>query len=78
MCLGISVLELSKLFMYEFYCHKMQPNHNNKTKLRYMDTDSFIFSIKTKNFLKGLENFKNDFEFSELDKNLKLYKKSYR
>ena len=71
--LGFSVLELSKMLMYEFYYHKLQPFNNNKTKLHYMDTDSFILRIKTGGLIKDLEYFKNDFDFSELDGNHELY-----
>ena len=71
--LGFSVLEVSKLLMYEFYYHKLQPYYNNKIKLHYMDKDSFILSIKTTNLLKDLEYFKNDFDSSELDKSHELY-----
>ena len=70
---GFSVLELSKLLMYEFYYHKIQPYYNNNVKLHYMDTDSFILSIKTEDLIKDLEYFKNDFDFSELDENHELY-----
>ena len=45
--LGFSVLELSKLLMYEYYYHKLQPYYNSKNKLQYMDTDSYILYIKT-------------------------------
>ena len=71
--LGFSVLELSKLLMYEFYYHKLQPYYNSKIKLHYMDTDSFILSYKTGDLIKDLEYFKNDFGFSELDENYELY-----
>ena len=71
--LGFSVLELSKLLMYEFYYHKLQPYYNNKIKLHYMDTDSFILSIKTGDLINDLEYFKDDFDFSELDENHELY-----
>ena len=70
--LGFSVLELSKLLMYEFYYHKLQPYYNCSVKLHYMDTVSFIRSIKTGDLVKDLEHFKNDFDFSELDKNHEL------
>ena len=70
--LGFSVLELSKLLRYEFYYHKLQPYYNNKIKLHYMDTDSFILTIKTEDLSKDLENFKSDFDFSELDENHEL------
>ena len=71
--LGFSVLELSKLLMYEFYYHKLQPYYNNNVKLHYMDTDSFILSIKTEDLIKDLEYFKDDFDFSERDENHELY-----
>ena len=70
--LGFSVLELSKLLI-ELYYHKLIPYYNNNVKLHYMDTDSFIQSIKTTNLLKDLEYFKNDFDFGELDENHELY-----
>ena len=38
-----------------------------------MDKDSFILSIKTTNLLKDLKYFKDDFDFSELDKSHDLY-----
>ena len=60
-CFGFSVLELSKLLMFEFYYHKLQPYYNNKTKLHYMDTDSFILSFKTEDLIKDLEYFKKGF-----------------
>ena len=71
--LKFSVLELSKLLMYEFYYHKLQPYYNNKIKLHYMDTDSFILSIKTGDLINDLEYFKDDFDFSELDPSHELY-----
>ena len=33
----------------------------------------FLLSIKTTNLLKDLEHFRDDFDFSELDKNHQLY-----
>ena len=59
--------------MYAFYYHKLQPYYNNNVKLHYMDTDSFILSNKTKDLIKDLEYFKDDFDFSELDENHELY-----
>ena len=71
--LGFSVLELSKLLMYVFYYHKLKPYYNSKIKLHYMDTDSFILSIKTGDLINDLEYFKDDFDFSELDPSHELY-----
>ena len=45
--LGLSILELSKTLMYEFWYDYVKPKYGGKAKLDYMDTDSFIAYIKT-------------------------------
>ena len=45
--LGLSILEISKTLMYEFWHDYMKPKYANNVKLCYMDTDSFIMNIKT-------------------------------
>ena len=54
--LGLSILEISKTLMYEFWYDYMKPKYNDNVKLCYMDTDSFIMLIKTKDFYKGIAN----------------------
>ena len=54
--LGLSILDISKILMYEFWYDYMKPNYNDKVKLFYMDTDSFIMSIKTNDFYKDIVN----------------------
>ena len=46
-CLGLSILELSKILMYEFWYDYVKPKYGEKAKLCYMDTNSFIVYIKT-------------------------------
>ena len=48
--LGLSILGISKTLMYEFWYDYMKPKYNDKVKLCYMDTDSFIMNIKTNDF----------------------------
>ena len=48
--LGLSILEISKILMYEFWYDYMKPKYGNDAKLCYMDTDSIIMSIKTNYF----------------------------
>ena len=44
---GFSILDLSKLLMYEWYYDKMQPYFGvDNLDLHYLDTDSFRFSFK--------------------------------
>ena len=72
---GFCVLELSKLLMYEWYYDKMQQYFGEDNfELHYLDTDSFIFSIKPiKSLIEDLKHFKEDFDFSDLDPSHELY-----
>ena len=54
--LGLSILEISKTLMYEFWYDYINPKYCKKAKLCYMDTDSFITYIKTKDFYKDIAN----------------------
>lgn len=48
--IGLSVLDLSKTIMYEYHYDVMLPRYGpERLKLMYMDTDSFIYHIKTEN-----------------------------
>ena len=44
--LGLLILELSKILMYEFWYDYVKPKYGAKAKLSYMDTVSFIVYIK--------------------------------
>ena len=52
--LGLPILELSKILMYEFWYDYLKPKYGEKAKLCYMDTDSFIVYIKTDDIYKGI------------------------
>ena len=54
--LGLSILEISKILMYEFWYDYMKPKYGNDVKLCYMDTDSFIMNIKTNDFYEDIAN----------------------
>jgi len=47
---GFTVLELSKLKMYDFHYAYMLPKFGKRLALNYMDTDSFIYTIETNDF----------------------------
>ena len=72
--LGFTVLELSKLLMYETYYDKLQPYFEPENiQLHYMDCDSFVMSIETENIINDLKNLEDLFDFSNLDKNHELF-----
>ena len=54
--LGLSILDISKILMYEFWYDYMKPKYNDKVKLCYMDTDSFVMNIKTNDFYNDIAN----------------------
>ena len=54
--LGLSILGISKLLMYEFWYDYMKPKYGGNIKLCYMDTHSFIMNIKTEDFYKDIAN----------------------
>ena len=59
--LGLSILEISKILMYEFWYDYLKPKYGDNVKLCYMDTDSFIMHIKTEDFHKDIaNNFEKD------------------
>ena len=57
--LELSVLELSKILMYESWYDYVKPKYGEKAKLSYMDTDRFIVYIKTADIYKDIAK---DFE----------------
>ena len=52
--LGLSILEISKIIMHEFWYDYVKKKYGDMVKLCYMDTDSLIINIKTKNFYKDI------------------------
>ncbi|XP_037806202.1 uncharacterized protein LOC119600179 [Lucilia sericata] len=54
--IGFSVLELSKWKMYNFHYDYMKPKYLDNINLNYMDTDSFIYDIRTNDLYDDIRN----------------------
>ena len=73
--LGMSILDISKTLMYEFWYDYLKPNYNGNAKLSYMDTDSFCYMdsfcyIFTEDFFEDINNdVERWFDTSNYDKN---------
>ena len=52
--LGLSILDISKITMYEFRYDYVKIKYEEKAQLCYMDMDSFVVNIKTKDFYKDI------------------------
>ena len=72
--LGLSILEISKILIYEFWYDYMKPKYGDNVKLCYMDTDSFIIYIKTEDFYKDIEKRFNTSDY-KVDRPLPTGKK---
>ena len=45
--LGLSILDLSKTLIYEFWYDYVKPKYGRNAKLSYMDIENFIVHVKT-------------------------------
>ena len=71
--LGLSILEISKISMYEFWYDYKKPKYNDNVRLCYMDTDSFVMHIKTNDFYKDIaSDVENRFDTSNYEVNKPL------
>ena len=52
--LALSILDLSKAVMYEFWFDYVKPKYGENAKLSYMVTDSFIVHVKKEDIYKDI------------------------
>ena len=71
--LGLSILELSKITMYEFWYDYVKVKYEDRVKLCYMDTDSFVLNVRTEDFYKDIsEDVKDRFDTTNFNCNRPL------
>ncbi|CAG8762896.1 30_t:CDS:2, partial [Cetraspora pellucida] len=68
-----SVLGLSKLLMYRFWYRYVKERYGDKAQLGYMDTDSFIFQVETKDIYKDMAERPDLFDLND-SKTIGLFK----
>ena len=61
---GMCILDLSKLSMYEFHYDYIKNKYGNNWKLLFTDTDSFMYEIKTKDAYQDVSKNKEMFDIS--------------
>ena len=60
--------------MYETYYGKLQPNFGlENLQVHYMDTESFVSSMKTENIFTNLKTLEDIFGFSNLDEKHEIF-----
>ena len=67
---GMSMLDISKILMYDFWYNYLRPKYTVKAKLCYMDTDSLVLNISIENFFEDINNdVERWFDSSNYDEN---------
>ena len=68
--LGMSILDISKMLMYKFWYDYIKPKYEDRAKLCYTDTDSFIINIMTEDFFVDIsDDVERSFDTSNYDEN---------
>ncbi|GBC08751.1 hypothetical protein RclHR1_08350021 [Rhizophagus clarus] len=62
---GASVLDLSKLHMYEFWYGYVKEKYGDKARLEYMNTDSYIFETETEDIYRNMAERPDFFNLNE-------------
>ena len=68
--LGMCILDLSKIIMYDFHYNYIKSKYADKAKLLFTDTDSLMYEIQTKDFYKDISgDVKDRFDTSDYPEN---------
>ena len=70
---GMCILELSKLHMYNFHYNTIKKMYRNNAKLLFTDTDSLMYEIKTQDVYKDLYKIKHLMDYSDCAKESPYY-----
>ena len=68
--LGMSIVDISKRLMYEFWYDSIKPKYKDKARLCYTDTDSFVIHVFTEDVFEDINNdVERWFDTSNYNKN---------
>ena len=70
---GMCILDLSKVLMYDFHYNFIKKKYGDKAKLLFTDTDSLCYHIITDDVYEDLYNHKDMFDNSDYSKSSKFY-----
>lgn len=63
--IGLAILDISKVVMYDFHYNFMKPKYGDKVTLCYTDTDSFIYQVNTECFYSDMMQHIDKYDTSD-------------
>ena len=77
---GFSILDISKIFMYDYFYNILRKFYSGAERLQvlYSDTESFILKIRSSDIVSDLSRLQPSFDFSNLPTEHELYDDSKR
>ena len=63
-CIGMCILDLSKVLMYEFHYDYIKNKYGNNSRLLFIDTDSLMYQTKTEDVYGDFRKDREMFDFS--------------
>ena len=72
---GMSVLDLSKSLMYEFYYTQMKAQYGDRVELLYTDTDSLLLEIQTEDVYRDMAEHQSLYDTSDYPEDHPLHSK---
>ena len=70
---GMCILKLSKMLMYDFHYNDIKKKYNNRARLLFTDTDSFIYEIEDEDIYNDFWNDKGMFNDSDYPESSPYY-----
>ena len=70
---GMTILDKSKILMYDFFYNHLKKQYGEKCELLYTDTDSLLLEIKTEDVYKDTEKNKSFYDTSDYPKEHPLH-----
>ena len=70
---GMTILDNSKILMYDFFYNELKRQYGPRCELLYTDTDSLLLEIETDDVYKDIESNKNLYDTSDYPKEHPLY-----
>ena len=70
---GMTILDNSKILMYDFFCNKLKKQYGSKCELLYADKDSLLLEIKTDDVYKDIAAKNSLYDTSDYPKDHPLH-----